>query len=123
MRRMGRGRLARPFGCFPLVFPPLIAPGISRAEEDYRAHLEKAFEVMATRTMEYRKLVGMGKGERSEMKQKPDGRTLRGRRDRGTRNGNPGRNCLPGCRILISIMPTRGLPTCMSAGRRFVASA
>ena len=51
------------------------------AEEDYRAHLEKAFEVMATRTMEYRELVGMGKWGRSEMKvyqcQKPDGRTLR----------------------------------------------
>ena len=78
MRRMGRGRLARPFGCFPLVFPPLIAPGISRAEEDYRAHLEKAFEVMATRTMEYRKLVGMGKGgkKRDESLSMPEaGRT------------------------------------------------
>ena len=92
----------------PPCFSPLIAPGISRAEEDYRAHLEKAFEVMATRTMEYRKLVGMGKGERSEMKQKPDGRTLRGRRDRGTRNGNPGRNCLPGYRILTSIYTDEG---------------
>ena len=110
----------RPVLCLSLLCCFLFLGG---AEEDYRVHLEKAFEVMATRTMEYRKLVGMGKGERSEMKQKPDGRTLRGRRDRGTRNGNPGRNCLPGYRILTSIIPTRGLPTCMSAERRFVASA
>ena len=58
-----------------------IGGSVFPAEEDYRVHLEKAFEVMATRTMEYRKLVGMGKGDRNEKKvyqcQKPDGRTLR----------------------------------------------
>ena len=68
----------RPVLCLSLLCCFLFLGG---AEEDYRVHLEKAFEVMATRTMEYRELVGMGKWGRSEMKvyqcQKPDGRTLR----------------------------------------------
>ena len=39
-----------------------IGGSVFPAEEDYRAYLEKAFEVMATRTMEYQHTVGMGKG-------------------------------------------------------------
>ena len=41
-----------------------IGGSVFPAEEDYRAYLEKAFEVMATRTMEYQHAVGMGKGRK-----------------------------------------------------------
>ena len=81
-------------------FSPLIAPGGSLAEEDYRAHLEKAFEVMATRTMEYQHTVGMGKGGRSEMKvyqcQKPDGRTLRVEKGSWNKKWEPREKLPPG---------------------------